>query len=85
MIIFNTEDGKTTVLGTCDRCGTPEILPVTLEQIRRWKSVSLIQNAMPNLTAAQREMFLSGTCGACWNQLFENGEGEDDESEGLHA
>lgn len=35
-------------------------LPVTDEQIRRWRSGELIQKAMPHLTSDEREFLLSG-------------------------
>ena len=35
-------------------------LPVTQEQLDNWRSGVLIQNAMPNLTADQREFLMTG-------------------------
>lgn len=37
-----------------------EALPVTLGQIKQWVTGELIQNAMPNLTTDERELFLTG-------------------------
>lgn len=37
----------------------------------RWqKNGELIQNAMPYLTADEREMLISRTCGTCWESMF---------------
>jgi hypothetical protein len=40
-----------------------------------WASGVLIQNAMPNLTAEEREFILTGTTKEDWDELFK----EDDE------
>jgi hypothetical protein len=55
-------------------------LPVTTEQLSRWKLSrwklsrwkrgELIQNAMPHLSNADRELLISGVCGICWLALF---------------
>lgn len=50
---------------------------VTREQLDMWKAGTLIQNAMPNLTADEREFIKTGITAAEWNALNE----EDDEDE----
>lgn len=35
---------------------------LTPDQIQAWVSGTFIQNAMPNLTADEREMFICGDC-----------------------
>jgi hypothetical protein len=45
-------------------------LPVTTEQLSRWKRGELIQSAMPHLSNADRELLISGVCGICWLALF---------------
>jgi hypothetical protein len=35
-------------------------IPVTQEQLDRWYSGTVIQNAMPNLTPDQREFLMTG-------------------------
>lgn len=50
---------------------------VTQEQLDMWKAGTLIQNAMPNLTADEREFIKTGITAAEWNALNE----EDDEDE----
>lgn len=53
-----------TTLCTFDNIVSGEIfdeeVPVTVLQINNWISGELIQNAMPNLTVDQRELFLTG-------------------------
>jgi len=35
-----------------------------------WQAGELIQNALPELSADQRELMISGTCGKCWDKMF---------------
>jgi hypothetical protein len=49
-------------------------LAVTDEQIRDWQNGTLIQRAMPNLTAEEREFLMTGTTPEEWKEMF--GEGE---------
>lgn len=55
---------------TCRFCEKEYDVPATPEQLTAWKTGLLIQVAMPNLTANQREMLLTQTCGPCWDKLF---------------
>jgi hypothetical protein len=45
-------------------------LPVTEEQLDLWQRGILIQNAMPHLTADEREFIMTGTTPDEWNQMF---------------
>lgn len=45
-------------------------IPVTQAQISAWKSGTLIQNAMPNLSDDEREFILTGITHDVWDQLF---------------
>ena len=45
-------------------------LPVTREQLAAWVNGELIQNAMPHLTADQREFMLTGITPAEWQAAF---------------
>jgi hypothetical protein len=51
-------------------------IPVTEEQIACWKKGVLIQKAMPQLTASQREFIKTGITEEEWNESF--GPEEDD-------
>jgi hypothetical protein len=51
-------------------CGESRTLEVPAEGFERWQAGELIQNAMPELSADDREQLISGTCGACWDRLF---------------
>ena len=50
--------------------------------LKAWEDGELIQDALPNLTADQRELLISGTCDDCWKTMFgtvDDEELEDDE------
>lgn len=49
-------------------------LPLTVEQILKWEQGALIQNAMPHLTADQREFLLTGMSDNDWNENFADDE-----------
>lgn len=65
-------------------------LDITQEQLDRWQSGELIQNAFPHLSADEREFLKTGITPAEWNNLFgkeetnkfdEDGSFIDDENE----
>lgn len=45
-------------------------LDITAEQIADYESGTLIQNAFPNLTPAEREFFKTGITEAEWENMF---------------
>ena len=45
-------------------------LPITKEQLDKWKNGELIQVAMPDLTADQREFIMTGTTPSEWESLL---------------
>ncbi len=54
----------------CRHCGDDHSVPVQPEQFAAWKSGTLIQNAMPNLTNEQRELLITQTCQRCWDAMW---------------
>lgn len=54
----------------CRQCRAVFNLPVTVEQIARWRNGALAQNAFPNLSADDRELIISQTCGKCFDAMF---------------
>jgi hypothetical protein len=57
---------------TCPLSGETKTLdiPVTQDQFDAWRSGALIQNAMPNLSADEREFIMTGTTPDVWEELF---------------
>ena len=45
-------------------------LPVTRKQLAAWVDGELIQNAMPHLTADQREFLITGITPSEWQAAF---------------
>lgn len=61
----------------CPICKKPhEIKITTMELFKLRTSNEHIQDILPNLTDAEREMFISGVCPDCWKMLF--GDPEED-------
>lgn len=48
-------------------------IPVTQEQLNEWQSGVLIQDAMPNLTAGEREFIKTGITDEEWDNAFGEG------------
>lgn len=62
---------KTTFKLRCKAgCNRTIDVEVTQAQVDRWRGGELIQKAMPELSPGIRELFISGTCPDCWDDLF---------------
>lgn len=62
----------------CPICGTMQAVRVSVGSYVSWQTGVLIQDAMPELNADQREFFLTGICPPCWDILFPESEESDD-------
>lgn len=54
----------------CISCNQVYTIPVTDKQLAEWKAGKLAQDCFPNLSAAQREILISGLCNNCFNDLL---------------
>ena len=54
----------------CRMCGEIYPVEVDLEGYQQWKAGELVQNALPELSKADRELLISATCDHCWKGLF---------------
>ena len=61
---------KTTMWSTCRVCKNQVEMQVHIEDVTAWENGELIQNAMPYLSADEREVLISGTCGPCFEKNF---------------
>ena len=61
---------------TCQHCGVDQTISAPVINFLAWENGELIQNALPMLTAGEREMLISQTCDDCWTKFF--GEPEDE-------
>ena len=70
------------IWATCNHCKGQTEMMVNYHDYESWErgralgtSGPYIQDAMPYLTADEREVLISGTCGGCFDKMF----GESDE------
>ena len=54
----------------CAYCLDVHTLECDTIGVDAWQNGELIQNALPELSADQRELLISGTCGKCWDKMF---------------
>ena len=54
----------------CGDCGKNKSFIVNDADLIAWHEGKHIQDAMPYLTAEQREMLISDTCQECWDKMF---------------
>ena len=54
----------------CRRCEKHHKLRIPRENYNRWIDGEVIQSALPMLTANQRELLISKTCGVCFDKMF---------------
>ena len=54
----------------CEECGEVFDIAVDFEDFLNWREGELAQNAFPYLTASERELLLSQTCGDCWDEMY---------------
>ena len=66
----------------CKECQTVFDIPVTMAQINEWRSGTLIQKVMPDLSADLRELLISGICGKCFDEIFAGMDDDDYSDEG---
>lgn len=71
-------NGDTVLVTThnCIQCGNPGQVRVPVKEYAAWENGGLIQSAMPSLSAAERELIISGTHGECYDKIFDAGEEE---------
>lgn len=58
------------IQSTCPFCGKTHAVEVEFTAYTAWLNGELIQNAMPNLSATEREQLISGLCPACQKSIF---------------
>ena len=65
------KDGSAQVYVSCVKCHAQKVLHVPAEPFKAWQRHELkIQDALPMLSADDRELLISGLCPDCWNKLF---------------
>ncbi len=65
---------------TCKICLDEKEVEVSGPAFIAWHKGELIQDAMPEISAADRELLVSGVCGTCFDKMFPpEEEGEDEQ------
>lgn len=79
IIVNNTTNVNIKVSVNCIYCKEQYIFEVNLDKFRAYQYGALkAQNAFDNLKPEEREMFISGICPNCWNEIFKNDDDEND-------
>lgn len=60
---------------SCKKCSREFLFDVPQKDLEKFMAGMYIQRAFPYLKPEQRELFLSGYCSDCWDELFKE---EDD-------
>lgn len=61
---------KMTIPKTCMICRKNFMVEIEPEAYRRWMQGEHIQDVAPELTIDERELLISGICGKCFDDLF---------------
>ena len=62
-------DAVTVIVG-CIKCAEAQHITVGNADLDSWENGALIQDAMPYLSADEREILISGICGECFDDMF---------------
>ena len=54
----------------CWKCLETYTIEVSAEGYAEWQGGELIQEALSELSAGERELLISGTCGPCFDEMF---------------
>ncbi len=58
------------ILITCIQCGANHIVHASSKGLAEWSSGTPIQFALPELSAADRELLISNICNDCFDNMF---------------
>lgn len=75
MVAYAGRDGVVEV--QCRSCGRFVDVYVNVDDFNAWQDGELIQNAFPYLSADEREILISRTCGPCFDKMFGGNEDEE--------
>ena len=67
---LNPITNTTIIHAQCAACNELHVLEVPTDDLMRWRSGELIQDALPMLSLDARELLLSGLCGKCFDKIF---------------
>lgn len=64
----------------CNICRQWKVVTVDESEFADWQRGMVIQRAMPKISADDRELLVSGTCGTCFDKMFPDEDEELDDS-----
>lgn len=59
------------VTKTCVVCDQDSGILVPREGYEKWQAGAFVQDAFPDMSAADREVLVSGTHDKCWNEMYD--------------
>jgi len=65
-----TDKTQKEITKKCISCDYEAKISATNEQLQRYQNGELIQNVFPNVSPGDRELFISGICGTCFDNMF---------------
>lgn len=73
---------KETVTVPCRICQKKYTLTVWPDKFQQWQEGNgYIQDLLSDLSAAERELLISGTCGVCFDEMFGTDDDDDEEED----
>jgi len=69
-LMFAATDDYACVSVDCVSCGEGYVFGVSESGYNAWREGANVAIAFPELSAASREMFISGVCGVCWTNIM---------------
>ena len=60
---------KLIITRNCPFCNASQTKEFDEEQFRKYEAGTRIQDAMPNVSADDREFLITGICPKCWNAI----------------
>lgn len=58
------------LVAECKSCDYEVHIPITEDQLSKYKNGEPIQRVLPNVNPDDRELFISGLCGKCFDEIF---------------
>jgi len=71
MVAMNTQEFDTVLAVKCVVCSGEHVIFIKMTDYIEWKNkAGFIQDLMPYLSNAERELLISRTCGDCFDRMF---------------
>ena len=65
---------------SCIVCGLTSSVELDTDKLARWKGGEHVQNVWPERSPDERELLMTGTHPKCWDEIFNEGEKDNDEN-----